>query len=231
MAYTEYTLRKSFPDISVCRAVVPHTSHVVRQSTTSGIVVNSRSSVIAWLIEKCTSLNLLIDTYAIAVSLFDRSRNQVPHESADDQWLAAVALSISCKYMEAKSPAVEHIFAFLVDKDQAPFLGTLDRIRVNIIEVLILRSVDYKVRCVSTCCHENFSGQLHKLYRFVFYFAHFDPQLARSPRLGSSCAYIVRSVSGNDSDFDLLAIRIVHVINALYRNCPDLAKKCQAVLL
>ena len=198
------------------------------------LVLVERYQIVYWLIERCVELGLLNETFSIAVNLFDRSRHLVAYSAASSQWLMAVSLLIASKYMEVKSPKIEQIFNFLLTSDSVSFIHTVHRIKINILEVLILRAVDYRVRYPSGDVHleDRLYLPLKRMYRFVFFMSHFSPTLTSSSKLARACTTIANSVSGGTpSNLDIFSMKVVNVIQSLYKGQPELTKKCQAVLL
>ena len=166
------------------------------QACPSAISAHNRAVLIDWLIGMALVLRLLPDTLSIATRLFDRyslSLSQRGVKVSRDwiRWIGGTCMLIACKYIEVKCPSLELIFAFLLETCPASpgspstdgsetdlpvarprvFLDAVTRIKIETVEVWILRALHFTVNPTRSLFPPGSNS--------LFYFIYFQSQLGR----------------------------------------------------
>ena len=169
---------------------------------------------------KTDVMGLLLDTFQTSVNLFDRSAAHLPDwAKREPQMVAGVCLLIAAKYFETKCPPLEDMFEFLLAPQDPTgqklrFIDSISRIRINVVEVLVLRAVGYRVRCMPGLPVKATTGPRSQRIHFknMFYVSHLNEDLAIDPELGRGCFDLVEYFHGAKRGCCALSQHILHFI-------------------
>jgi hypothetical protein len=169
---------------------------------------------------KTDVMGLLLDTFQTSVNLFDRSAAYLPEwVRHEHQMIAGVCLLIASKYFETKCPPLEDTFEFLLVPVDATgkkirFIDSISRIRINVVEVLVLRAVGYRVRCMPALPVKATTGPRTQKIHFknAFYVSHLSEDLAIDPELGQGCVDLVEYLHGAKRSCSAISQNILHFI-------------------